>query len=143
MTVKNYDPALVQMIFAGASIEGLADGTFLTAARNNQSFELSTGADGEGARAKSNDKSGTVVFTLLQTSASNDILAALALLDELQGDGVSPLMIKDLNGTTLVTAETAWVQKPADVERAKTISDTEWTIETNNLQIFPGGSASI
>ena len=137
---KDYDPAGIQMIFAGNPITGYAAGTFVNAERTNDTYQTVAGADGEAARAKSNDRSGTVTFTLMQTSAANDLLSALALADELTGDGVGPLLIKDLNGTTLVQAETAWVQKPANVEFGQEMSEREWVIATGFLQIFPGGA---
>ncbi len=141
--VKNYDPAKITLVAAGTPIEGFADGTFVLAARNNQTFTSFTGADGEGARSKSNDKSGTVTFTLAQTSASNDVLAAIHNTDEGTGLGVFPVQIRDLNGTTLVSAVTAWVQKPADVEFGREIATREWVLETTSLDIFPGGAISI
>lgn len=141
MSAKSYDPAQVSVIFAGIIVEGYADGTFVLAARNNPSFSLKVGASGEGARAKSNDRSGTVTITLMQSSASNDLLSAQAALDEASGDGIGSLLIKDLSGTTLVSAETAWIQKPSDMERAKEISDAQWVIETDVLNMFVGGNS--
>lgn len=143
MTVKNYDAADVEVILAGAPVEGKADGTFVVVARNNDSFTVKTGADGEGARAQSNDKSGTVELTLLQTSAFNDILSAAAKLDELQGDGVFPILVKDLNGTSLAKAGTAWVRKFADISYAREVEEWTWIIETNSLEMFPGGAVSV
>lgn len=140
MSVKTYDPAKVTITFAGIIVEGHADGTFITAARNNPSFSLKVGSSGEGARAKSNDRSGIVTLTLQQSSASNDLLSAQAALDEASGDGIGSLLIKDLSGTTLCSAETAWIQKPADVEYAKEISDRQWVLETDILNIFAGGN---
>ena len=137
---KEYDPAGIKMIFSGNSITGYAAGTFVVAARTEDTFQTVAGADGEAARAKSNNRTGTIVFTLMQGSAANDVLAALALADEVTGDGVGSLLITDLNGTTLVGAGTAWVQKPADVEFGQELSDREWTIATGNLVIFPGGA---
>ena len=143
MTVKNYNAKDVTIILAKSIMEGLADGTFVTAARTNDSFTLATGADGEGVRSQSNDKSGIITLTLLQSSQSNDVLSASAALDELQGDGVFEILIKDLNGTTVISAETAWVAKPADVEFGKESSEREWTITTDHLEMLVGGSLSV
>lgn len=141
--MKNYDPKDILLVVAGTPVEGFADGTFVVCARNNDSYTTSTGADGEPARAQSNDKSGTITITLMQTSATNDILSAAVTLDELQGDGVFPVLVKDLNGTTLVTAETAYVQKPADVEFGRELAEREWVIATPELNILAGGATSI
>jgi hypothetical protein len=140
MSVKSYDPAKVTITFAGIIVEGYAKGTFVLAARNNPSFNLKVGSSGEGARAKSNDRSGTVTLTLQQSSASNDLLSAQAALDEASGDGIGSLLVKDLSGTTLCSAETAWIQKPTDVECSDEISDRQWVLETDILNIFAGGN---
>lgn len=138
--VKTFDPKAVEIILAGISFEGYADGTFVTVARDNDSFSSLVGSDGEGARALSNDKSGTITATLLQTSVTNAALSALANLDEATGDGVGPLLIKDNSGTTLVSAETAWILKPADIEFGREISNREWTIKTDSLTMLHGGN---
>jgi hypothetical protein len=140
MAIKSFDPAQVSIIFAGIPIEGFADGTFITAARDNPSFTKVVGSDGEGARSKSNDTGGSVTVTLMQTSLSNDALSAIMALDEATGDGVGPLLIKDGLGRTLISAESAWLEKPADAEFAREISNREWVIQTDNLQIFDGGN---
>lgn len=138
--VKTYDPAKLSIIIAGFAIEGFADGTFIVCERNNQSFNAVTGADGEGARAKSNDSSGTITITLLQTSKSNEVLSALALADEVSGDGVGPFMAKDQLGNTVIAAGSAWVQKPANAEFGREIANREWVLETDNLEMFLGGT---
>ena len=140
MGVKTYNSGEVSIIFAGIPFEGFADGTFVTIARNNPSFNDLVGSDGEGARAASNDKSGTVTVTLMQTSLTNDELSAIALLDELTGDGVAPLLVKDNSGRTVASAETAWLEKPADAEFGREISNREWVFKTDNLGLFIGGN---
>ena len=143
MSVKNYDAADVDVIMNGVPMTGKADGTFVVVARNNDAFIVKTGADGEGARSQSNDKSGTIVVTVLQTSVFNDVLSAVHKLDELQGDGVFAILVKDRNGTSLAKAGTAWVRKFADISYAREIEEWTWTIETNNLDPFPGGAFSV
>ena len=138
---KTYDPKQYSLIVGGHIVGGFADGTFLTVARNNDTWALTMGADGEGARAKSNDKSGTLVFTLLQTSQSNSVLSGFHNADELNNAGQVPVLVKDNNGDTVIEATTAWVRKPADVELAKEITSREWTIETDNLTMLVGGNA--
>lgn len=140
MSVKSYDPNAVTLVFAGIPVEGYADGTFVNVARNNPAFALTVGSSGEGARAKSNDKSGTVTLTLIQSSLSNDALSAIAALDEASSDGVGPLLMKDLSGRSLYAAETAWIQKVSDAEFAREITSREWVIETDSLEVFVGGN---
>jgi hypothetical protein len=140
MAVKTYNPVDVAVVVAAIPISGFADGTFIIAARDNPAFTKGSGADGEGWRAKSNDRTGTVTLTLLQTSVSNDALSALAALDEASGDGVGPLLVKDNSGRTLIAAETCWVEKIADSEFAREVTNREWVIHTDRLNVFVGGN---
>ena len=140
--LKTYDSKAVAMIFAGIPISGLAEDSFVNVAQNEDSFTLTVGADGEGARAKTNNRSARVTFTVLQTSACNDLLAALHLADlaSPNGDGIGPLLIKDTSGRTLVTAEKAWIIKSPDVQLGKNINTRDWVIETHAIAIFAGGN---
>lgn len=138
-TTKTYDPGRVVVQYGPFLITGFADGTFVKASRNEDTFKLYVGADGTPARARSRNKSGSVELTLSQTSPSNDALSSAHLADELLGAGVYPLMIKDLNGTTLVAAAEAWVSKPSDVEDGKEVSPRTWKLESGALAIWSGG----
>ena len=135
-----YDPKNVSVIVGGKIISGFADGTFIKCERNEQAWNLKVGVDGEGARAKNNNKSGKITLTLMQTSSSNDVLSAYALADELGNAGAVPVYIKDHNGTSVATALTAWVQKFPDFEDAKEISMRSWVLETDELVLNIGGN---
>lgn len=140
MAVREYNPAEVNLIVGGNIIQGYAEDTFVVVARNEQSFTLNIGSDGEGVRSKSNNFSGTLTLTLQQGSPSNDILSALNQADELNGGGVVSLLLQDANGTSLVAMETAWIQRPADQEFARESGTREWVIETDRMTTFVGGN---
>ncbi len=140
MGVKTYSASEMTIIFKGVIVEGLADGTFVTVGRKNPAAVGITGSDGEGARAMSNDKSGTCVCTLLQTSVTNDFFSDIQFADENGGDGVGKLLVKDGTGRTVASAETAWIEKLSDAEFAREITNREWTIETDHLEMHVGGN---
>lgn len=140
--VLQYDPKNVSMIVGGKIMHGFADGTFIKVMRNQQAFTLKVGADGEGTRAKSNDKSGKFEITLMQSSSSNDVLSAYASADELSNSGVVPVLLRDNNGTTLATCLSGWVQKLPDTEFAKEVGTRTWVFETDALEMFVGGNNS-
>jgi hypothetical protein len=140
MAVKNYDPKLITLICGPKIISGYIDGTFVVAERNEQAFNLKVGVDGEGCRARSRNRSGKITFTLLQSSTSNDDLSDFAVLDEATGGGTFPFLGKDADGTTLLQATTAWVQKFANVEYGKEPAGRVWVIETDELLMFVGGN---
>lgn len=137
--MKTYDPSKVVMTFLGNPITGYADGSFIKAGRNEDTFKLTVGSSGEGCRTRSTNRSGKVTLTLMQSSAANDLLSAAHRLDELVGTGVGALLIKDLNGTALVEAPNCWITKPADMEFAKEVGNREWILECEAM-ILEGGA---
>jgi hypothetical protein len=140
MAVYQYDPNQVSVILGGQAISGYADGTFIKVERNEQAWNLKVGVDGEGARAKNNNTSGKITITLMQSSASNDVLSGFALADESSGAGTFPALVLDHNGTSKITALTMWVQKFANLEDAKEITMREWVLETDALVMLVGGN---
>lgn len=139
MGVKSFDPKQLAINCGGNPITGYAEGTFIDIERDEDAFNFTAGADGEGARAKINVQSATITLTLIQSSASNDILSAFALADELTNSGLFPLLVKDNNGRSLYAAETAWVQKFAKSEFSNDVTSREWVIRTDKLKMLVGG----
>ena len=139
---KVYDPASVLCVFAGIPLSGFAEDTVVSVEYNEDAFTLKMGVDGDGTRAKSNNRSATITFHLMQSSDINDLLSAVHLLDlnSPSGDGIGPLLIKDNNGRTLMLAEQAWIKKTPSVEFAKEPGPREWVLETANLEPFIGGN---
>ena len=140
MSTKDYDPngvviSLGPPIGEGATlvIEGFADGTFITVNRNNPNWSLMSGASGETARAKSNDRTGTVELTLMQSSASNNILSAFLSADELSNSGKFSFYMEDASSKTVISASEMWVQQAPTVEFGKELGDRVWTLETGQL----------
>jgi hypothetical protein len=140
MAFKSYDPAKVLIAFGGNQISGFADGTYLEVERNEDTWELVVGADGEATRARKHNRSAKATITLLQSSASNDILSAIQVADEIAGTGVNTLIVKDVLGTTLVSAQSAWIVKPAKISYSNGVESREWVIEMDDVDIFVGGT---
>lgn len=138
--VFTYDPKQVSVIVGGKIITGFADGSFVEFERNENAWNLKVGVDGEGARAKSNNLSGKITLTLMQSSASNDVMSAFAAADELSNAGAVPFYLKDNSGRTIATALTAWVQKYPKTTFAKEIESRQWILETDDIEIFVGGN---
>ena len=141
MSVRTYDPASVAVLVGGVPITGYADGTFVTVARDSDTFQKVSGADGQVARSKTNDKTGTLTITLMQTSASNDVLEGIAALDELTSTGIVPTLVKDNSGRSIHFAGNSWIRKVPDAEFGKEISNREWVIDLADLVPFNGGNA--
>ncbi len=139
MSVRTYDPAQFLFSFAGVPLTAYAPDTFIKVERDEDSFSKQTGATGEVTRSKSNNRGGKVTLTLMSHSQDNDALSAIQAADELSGTGVAPLQGKELNGTTVVSAANAWIQKPPAVERGKESGTTEWTFDCAVIEVFNGG----
>jgi Protein of unknown function (DUF3277) len=136
--VQTYNPAKVVLTFLGQIVTGFAEGSFLKASRNKDTYTYTAGADGSGCRTLNPDKSGRVTITLMQSSISNDVLSAAQILDELTGSATGPLIVKDLNGSLVVSAGNAWIVKPADVDLAAEVGNREWVIEAKEMTIAGG-----
>lgn len=139
MRTTTYDPLKNLLSFAGVLATGFAPDTFIKVERNEDAFSLVVGASGEAVRTQNRNRSGKVTVTLLAKSQTNDLWSAIAAGDELAGTGVAPFFLKELNGTTRVSAENAWLTRPAAIERAKEAGNVEWIIECENLDMFAGG----
>jgi hypothetical protein len=137
---KNYDPGQIVVTFDGNPISGFADGTMVKCSRKSDTFTTNVGTQGDVARVRSQDKTGEVVITLQQVSETNDYLSGVLALDEKIGQSTGPILVKDLNGTTLISATIAWLKKPADTEFGKDLGPREWTFECAELKMLVGGS---
>ena len=132
--VTNYDPKKVVMIFGGVPLGGYADGTFLEISPNDEEgMKKVVGADGEVARAQSNDNTNQVVFTLMQSSQSNAHLSAVRNADKLTGKAIQPLAITDLNGSTLKYWPQAWIRGDPTEGFGKEVGERQWTLDTGQI----------
>jgi len=139
--VRTYDPREVQIIIGGAIISAYADGTFVEVEPQDDSYSRTTGADGEESRARSNNRGGTMTLTIKQTSPSNDVLTAFWLADQASNAGVFPVMLKEAgSGSTLISAQSAWIERLPNVVYSKEIEGREWKIALADINWFVGGN---
>lgn len=137
-----YDPKQVVVTFANQVITGFATGTFITATRSTDLWDLIGGSDGEVTRIKSNDRSGLVTMTLQQASASNIFMQTQYALDELSSTGVGPLLVRDFTSASgQVAAANAFIKRLPDWARATAAeSNVEWIFACPILGIAHGGN---
>ena len=79
-----------------------------------------------------------MTLTLMQSSVTNALLSANATLDEITGNGVGPFLMIDLSGTTIVEAESSWIQKRANIEFGRETATREWALASDNINMFAG-----
>lgn len=138
--METHDPAQVVFTLGGQPITGFMPGTYLTVEREEDTFTLTVGADGEVARVRNRNKSGTITFTLMQTSPSNQILSALASQDESAGVPAGAALVKDLLGTTVLGGDQAFIRKPAASSFGKELEGREWVVVVPKLEGVVGGA---
>ncbi len=140
MSTRTYDPGEMHASVSGISVSAWGPDTFLEAEFNEDAFIPAMGAGGEAARARSRDQSGRVRFTLLASSPENDLLSALAIIDRTRGEGVGPLFVKDNLGTTIISAQNAYIIKMPDIEYSREVGTRTWEFYCPVLDVFEGGS---
>lgn len=140
MALKNYDPQKVVITWKGLLILGYADGTFVTAERNEAAYSLHVGAGGDATRVRSRNASGKFTVTLVQSSTSNRDLSTAHARDLLTNTEVGPMTVKDLNGTTLATADEAWIDNSAKIERGAEQANVEWSFSCASIVLSNNGS---
>ncbi len=142
MALRTYDPKLVLITLGAIPISGTADGTFLNIEQAEDAFSMQVGSDGEATRTRSNNNSATITVTLMQSSASNDLLSTLHNLDLAlpNGAGCAPLLVKDLSGRALFVAEKCWIVRAPSAEFGREAAAREWQLMTDDLKRFDGGN---
>ena len=142
MSLRTYVPADIIASFMGTKLHGYAAGTFITATRNTDLWELITGADGEVTRIKSNDRAGLVTVTLQQGSLSNEYLSTQVNLDERLNTAIGPFMVKDFSSLkSIVGGAQAFLKRIPDFARATADeSNVEWLFAVPILTVFHGAA---
>ena len=138
--MENYDPQAIVIDFGGILIRGTAKGSFVKVTQEADTFTDVVGNDGSVTRVRNRDERGNIVITIMAESVTNDQLSAVHLADKEFGLSTKGVLIKDLKGTTLVTAKDAWIMKFAEIEYGDDGGSREWTIRCAKLVQYVGGS---
>lgn len=136
--VKTYNSKQVTVSVGTHAISGFADDSFITVEPVGEGIMSKSGCDGEVARAIDPNSQYTVKLTLLQTSRSNNYLHQRHVKDKADGDGMFPILIKDLRGNFLFSADSAWVTKDPSRQYGKDTNNREWEIVTGPATIDEG-----
>ena len=140
MSAKTYDSKKLIVAWGGIVVRGTAPGVFINIDHNEDTWTLAVGSDGEGARSRSNNNSGRVTITMLQTSLTNQQFSQQHFIDRQTGAAIYPLLVKNVLGLDLYQAATAWLVKPATATFGNEIENREWILESDNLEMFSGGA---
>lgn len=121
MSVKTYDPEDITMIVNGVILTGFADGTFVAVEQDEEDYTPHVGAKGEVSRAVNANKMGKITTTLKHVSPSNTYLNELS-----KGRDMFPVSVVNQNLGTTEGGNDCWIEKRANSEYGKEISEREW-----------------
>lgn len=138
--MRTYSPKKVQVLVANQIITGFSEDDLVEIEKADDDFEKAIGADGEVARTQSADESGTVTISLMQTSASNDLLSTLRDTDKLSGNDPFPVMVKDGSGRTIISMVEAWIKKVPNSQFKKRSGARVWVLESGIVAHKVGGN---
>lgn len=146
MSLANYDPDEISVSIAGVPVDpkagsgGYGPDTFLSIEFTSPRFSTQVGVDGKATRSKMLDRSAKATLTLMQSSLSNDLLSALAILDANtpNGAGVGAFLVRDRNGTSIYEAAECWIESVPNPQFGKEATTREWVIAIAKLNAFTG-----
>lgn len=133
--VKTYNPKQVTVALGNHIVTGYAEDSFISIDPNGDGITKKVGCDGEIVRSVSPDDTYVVKLSVLQTSDTNSYLQGRLDLDMKSGDGMFPILIKDLKGGFVFSAETAWAVKSAPRSFGKEAANREWEIHTGAAEL--------
>lgn len=135
-----FNPKRVACNWRGIPFSGFMDGTVIAVEADEDATMKHVGVDGKATVALNANKGAGFTFTFAQGSPVNALLSALVPDADRNFFPTGELLIKDLNGTTLVHAEIAWIKKVANIEYGKEILGREWAFDCEAATILVGGS---
>ncbi len=138
MSIKTYDFKNVSLILGPYEISEFEEGG-IEFKKDEDLFTKKKGAGGEISRTKKTGSAGSFIIHLKQTSQSNNGLNALYLLDQSGNGGAVPAILKDNNGTTLISTQNAWIKILPTILYKEEEEMREWTVDCDNCFINIGG----
>lgn len=139
-----YSPDLVVFSWGSIIATGFTKGTFLTCKRDEDAYSKKTGATGDVVRVRNLNRGGSFEIVIDQGSITNDQLSAAYAIDQaFNSFQTQPALLKDLNGTTLVHAEKAWLKKISDIEFSEDVSARKWVFDCAAMNIHIVGGAIV
>lgn len=140
--LTDIDPAKYVINFGGANINGYADGVYSSFELDEDFYNTLTGADGFTTRVRTNNNTGILTVTLVQSSPSNSVLQAFFDVDRTSPFGSPlPLIVKNLIGTEFISSSAAWIIKLPTLDQGKEVQNREWRIQAADVKVFAGGNA--
>ena len=130
LLVRTFDPRQVIISLGSHIVTGYSDGTFISIEPGGDGIVKKVGCDGEVGRGMDPDRTATMTLTLLLVSPSVGFCHEQYIRDQnTHGEGTFPVLVKDLKGGLVFSADTAWVVTPPTREFDKEMPDREIQID--------------
>ena len=133
--IKTYNPKQVTMALGTHIVTGYADDSFISIEPSGDGITKKVGCDGEICRSISPDDTSVIKLTVLQTSETNSFLQKKLKHDIQTGEGMFPILIKDLKGGMVFSADAAWAVRSAPRGFGKESTNREWEIHTGSSNL--------
>ena len=143
---STFDPKRCIIIYGGVPLYGFGPGDFLTVTPAEAAWNAVSGADGEEARSKSNNKMATATISLMQTSTANAVLSALynADVDTAGGRPTKNFAVTDLSGeSSFLESPAAWIIQPPDISFGTEIKNRDWQFQLTSVKFYISGNADV
>lgn len=128
--IKTYNPKEVTITLGSHIVSGYAEDSFVSVEPAGDGITKKVGCSGEIVRSINPDDTYNVKITLLQTSESNAWLQDSFANDYSTGEGMWPILIKDLKGGLVFSSDNAWVVRSSPRQFGREAGSREWDIQT-------------
>lgn len=140
---KQYNPKLVAANWNLIPFDGAMDGEFYTLEYDEDAVTKHVGSQGDVTAVVNANAGASFTAILIPGSPTNNKLSALVANARRGTLPTGVFTLKDLNGTTLITAKDAWIKKWPKLGYAKDLSPREWVIDLAEVQVSIIGGQGI
>ena len=140
--VSTYNPNKVALVVRGVPLIGFVDGSSITLTADNDRYSQTNGTSGAYVRSRQLGNGGTLTFSLLPNSPSNQVLSGLLNEDKLADTGQFPVIIKDASNLGTVASGVGWVHRAPDLNSPMggDAPPREWTVKLGTYTQFINGT---
>jgi len=143
-----YSPNEITVVLTRADgfshvVGGYSEDAMISVEPSAEALTLYTSADNKSTLLFNSNNSATVMITLNQTSASNDIFSALyeEMRQSKNASKLFSVMIKDLNGRSMYECAQAFIGKRPNASYANSMQNRDWTLLCPDMRQNSGGNA--
>jgi hypothetical protein len=145
--LRQYDPLKVVASWDTNTPLGVIDivdgaasgGDFITIETDNDAWSRESDLAGNATRVRNHNDGGRIRINLSASSPTNTRLSAAAALDNTTEGVVGPIVIKDLNGNTVIECDGCFIADVPDFALGSDRGTRTWVLECAAVRPFLGG----